>query len=247
VEGEDSVEGKAWEIIQALAKSTDLVREYVGGLTARYNTALAENARLTAEAVIWKSSLECWGRHHPWCWLVTQAGVEGAYCNCGYKEALTGKDRSHQAAPMSPHEEEQVRRFEARVAANGRLPTHAPEAMPPEPKCLTCGLYCGHEMVPEIRCKCVFPVVMPRVGKAPPAPEADQKRLDREGELTLPEVRELLRAAVSQHDSARAAALRWKLSAPYLCEVMNGTRDPGPKILRLLGLEKRTTVRYAHV
>jgi hypothetical protein len=85
----------------------------------------AANARLTAEverlkweAVVWKSSLECWGRHHPWCWMVTQAGVEGVYCNCGYREALTGKDRSHEVTPLSPHDAEQVRLFEERIRAS---------------------------------------------------------------------------------------------------------------------------------
>jgi hypothetical protein len=111
----------------------------------------AEVERLKWEAVVWKSSLECWGRHHPWCWMVTQAGVEGVYCNCGYREALTGKDRSHEITPLSPHDAEQVRLFEERVrasitpeteeaarrfvaardafaASGGSLPTPAPEA-----------------------------------------------------------------------------------------------------------------------
>lgn len=93
-----------WEAI------ADLQGEEVSRLTA-------EVERLKWEAVVWKSSLECWGRHHPWCWMVTQAGVEGVYCNCGYREALMGKDRSHEVAQLSTHDAEQVRLFEERIRA----------------------------------------------------------------------------------------------------------------------------------
>ena len=131
----------------ACARDVELDRDE---LTEKVTRLTAEVERLKWEAVVWKSSLECWGRHHPWCWMVTQAGVEGVYCNCGYREALTGKDRSHEITPLSPHDAEQVRLFEERVrasitpeteeaarrfvaardafaASGGSLPTPAPE------------------------------------------------------------------------------------------------------------------------
>lgn len=44
--------------------------------------------------------------------------------------------------------------------------------------------------------------------------------------------------------SLRAFAAELGLSAPYLSDVYNGRRDPGPSILGLLGLRKEESVSY---
>ena len=53
----------------------------------------------------------------------------------------------------------------------------------------------------------------------------------------------VLRAFVSQHPTAKNAALMLGVSAPYLSDMLKGKRDVGPKVLAKLGLTK--TVVYA--
>lgn len=63
--------------------------------------------------------------------------------------------------------------------------------------------------------------------------------------MTAEHVRGWCRHHVRQHDSMRDAARAWKVSAAYLGDVLNGKREPGPKILKRLGMVKVVTVRYA--
>lgn len=66
------------------------------------------------------------------------------------------------------------------------------------------------------------------------------------GQIESRDVLVLLTAMVyTDYTSLREAARTWKLSAAYLSDVLNGKREPGPKILKVMGLEKRVAVRYA--
>ena len=55
----------------------------------------------------------------------------------------------------------------------------------------------------------------------------------------------LTEMVAGDYASLREAARAWKMSAAYLSDVLNGKREPGPKILKVMGLEKRVVVRYA--
>lgn len=48
----------------------------------------------------------------------------------------------------------------------------------------------------------------------------------------------MLRNAVREAGCQSAFASRIDVSPQYLCDVLNGRRDPGPAILSALGLEK---------
>lgn len=62
--------------------------------------------------------------------------------------------------------------------------------------------------------------------------------------MTAEHVRGYCRGHVIRHGSMRDAARAWKVSAAYLCDVLNGKREPGPKILKRLGMVKVVAVRY---
>lgn len=64
-------------------------------------------------------------------------------------------------------------------------------------------------------------------------------------DLTMDDVVRLLKDAIAQSGSARAWASQNKVSEPYLSDVAWHRRDPGPKILEALGLEK--VVRYRRI
>ena len=67
---------------------------------------------------------------------------------------------------------------------------------------------------------------------------------------SLPDVIELLRTEVAQSPSGRAYARSHGLSAAYVQHVLIGRTDPGPKILKCLGLERVPVVhtpRYRRV
>lgn len=61
-------------------------------------------------------------------------------------------------------------------------------------------------------------------------------------ELTTEQVRERLRALCVQAGSIRAWADAHEVSPAYVSDVLNGLRQPGLKLLRVLGLE-RTVLR----
>lgn len=50
-----------------------------------------------------------------------------------------------------------------------------------------------------------------------------------------------LRGAVRVIGTQRAAAHRWRVSEAYLCDVLHGRRQPGPKLLKALGLRRHVT------
>ncbi len=52
------------------------------------------------------------------------------------------------------------------------------------------------------------------------------------------DIREELRRLVRALGSRTAVATRLRISRPYLTDLLNGNRAPGPKILRALGLKK---------
>lgn len=60
--------------------------------------------------------------------------------------------------------------------------------------------------------------------------------------MTKAEVMRRLRARVKEIGGESAAARAFQVSTVYLWQVLNGKRDPGPKILRALKL--RREVRY---
>ncbi|WP_375453433.1 hypothetical protein [uncultured Methylobacterium sp.] len=60
--------------------------------------------------------------------------------------------------------------------------------------------------------------------------EGDFKR------LTIEEVRALLRASVSEAGGQKAWAGANSVSETTVCEVLRGTRQPGPRVLGPLGL-----------
>ena len=55
--------------------------------------------------------------------------------------------------------------------------------------------------------------------------------------MTKAEVIELLQKQIARAGSQNAYAREIGVSQPYLNDVMNGRREPGPAILRALGLE----------
>lgn len=52
------------------------------------------------------------------------------------------------------------------------------------------------------------------------------------------EVVKLLGREIEKAGSLRELSRRWSVSAPYLSDVINGNRSPGPAILKHLGLRK---------
>ena len=62
--------------------------------------------------------------------------------------------------------------------------------------------------------------------------------------LTLKEVIALLRRACLVAGSQRQWALRHRLSSSYVSDVLSESREPGPAILRALGIERRVVVTY---
>ena len=53
----------------------------------------------------------------------------------------------------------------------------------------------------------------------------------------------LLNAIVMYHGSRRKAAAHIGVSAMYLCEVLNGKKDVGPKLQTFLGVTKHQDIK----
>lgn len=53
----------------------------------------------------------------------------------------------------------------------------------------------------------------------------------------------ILQTAIGEGNSAAAFAHRHDASPQYISDVLNGRRDPGPKLLEILGLERITVYR----
>ncbi len=62
-------------------------------------------------------------------------------------------------------------------------------------------------------------------------------------ELTLQEIVALVAQVVADEGSQAAAARRIGVSPSFLGEVLRGTREPGPTILKFLGIERQTIYR----
>lgn len=77
-------------------------------------------------------------------------------------------------------------------------------------------------------------------------PEA-KRRLARGRALSRFEVLALLGQIVRESGSMRAGARFLTVSAPYLHDVLHGRRDPGPKVLRPLGLKARSTTTLEYI
>ncbi len=58
--------------------------------------------------------------------------------------------------------------------------------------------------------------------------------------MTAEAVRELLSAEVAQAATAQAWAAALGLSPSYVSDVLNGRREPGDKMLEVLGLQRVT-------
>lgn len=56
--------------------------------------------------------------------------------------------------------------------------------------------------------------------------------------MTKTDVLNALRAVVKRHKTQSAAATALGVTPPYLHDVLNGRREPGPRILKALGLER---------
>lgn len=61
--------------------------------------------------------------------------------------------------------------------------------------------------------------------------------------LDVTEVRELLAKDVAQFDSQGLWCVKNQVSTAYLSDVLNGRREPGKKILEVLGMEAITVYR----
>lgn len=64
--------------------------------------------------------------------------------------------------------------------------------------------------------------------------------------LTQGQVVALIREKIEEAGSLRQLAIKWGISAPYLSDVVNGRRAPGPKITKHLGLKGVRTVTYEY-
>jgi hypothetical protein len=63
--------------------------------------------------------------------------------------------------------------------------------------------------------------------------------------MTAEEVRTMLRDACRKAGTSAAWAAKHGISQAYVSDAMNGRRDPGPAILKALGLTSETQYRKA--
>lgn len=57
--------------------------------------------------------------------------------------------------------------------------------------------------------------------------------------MTADDVRERVRLACAAAGSQRAFALKHRMSPAYLGEILAGTREPGPLLLKAIGMRRR--------
>ncbi len=62
--------------------------------------------------------------------------------------------------------------------------------------------------------------------------------------MTESEVVALVRIAIAKAGSIRALGRQWGVTPSYLCDLRDGRRAPGPKILDQLGLKRVKVVTY---
>ncbi len=63
-------------------------------------------------------------------------------------------------------------------------------------------------------------------------------------ELTLDQVIDLLRQLVASEGSNTAAAKRIGVTSAFVGQVLNGKKEPGPKMLEFFGIERETKNIY---
>lgn len=74
------------------------------------------------ERILWRSALENWGQHHPWCFRARFPNEAQSWCNCGLEYTLThGPDYvplslEEQIAGLSEGDKEKARAFAAKLA-----------------------------------------------------------------------------------------------------------------------------------
>lgn len=56
--------------------------------------------------------------------------------------------------------------------------------------------------------------------------------------ITRDELTILLRAEIQAAGSQRALARKWQVAPAYITDLLRGTRDPGPRILDVMGYER---------
>lgn len=64
--------------------------------------------------------------------------------------------------------------------------------------------------------------------------------------MTYSEVLKDIEYRIGICGSARALARHWHISVQYLCDVRKGRRQPGPCILKAMGLKRETTFRHIY-
>lgn len=62
--------------------------------------------------------------------------------------------------------------------------------------------------------------------------------------MTESEVIDVIRARIAKSGSVRALAREWNVSPSYLCDLRDGRRAPGPKILEPFGMRRVVRVEY---
>lgn len=60
--------------------------------------------------------------------------------------------------------------------------------------------------------------------------------------LTVAEVRTVLRAKIRKAGSMRKAAKQLGITAAYLCDIMHGRRDPGPRVAKALRYRREVRI-----
>ncbi len=59
--------------------------------------------------------------------------------------------------------------------------------------------------------------------------------------MTKEQIIEVLKSEVQRLGSQKALAAKMGISLPYLSDIIQGRREPGPKVLAYLGLERQIT------
>lgn len=64
--------------------------------------------------------------------------------------------------------------------------------------------------------------------------------------MTKADVVERLRQAIRPYASLKDAGSALQIAPSYIADVLKGRRDPGPSVLKALGLERKTLYAKSH-